>query len=202
MKLKMPRLHVLAGMTLAALALIAPGCGDDGSKTTTVSTQPATSEPTPTTPTATTPEVQPTKYPKAEKVQPSPGEANPNKKPKITVPQGPPPKKLVVQDLIVGKGKRAKNGPAVAVQYVGVLYKNGKEFDSSWSGARKHNPFGFALGMGQVIAGWDEGVPGMKEGGRRRLIIPASLAYGKQGLPPKIPPNSALVFDIDLVKAY
>ena len=130
------------------------------------------------------------------------GEPIPNKKPKVTVPQGPPPKKLVVQDLIVGKGKRAKNGPAVGVQYVGVLYNNGKEFDSSWKGNRRRNTFGFALGLGQVIAGWDQGIPGMKEGGRRRLIIPARLAYGKQGLPPKIPPNSALVFDVDLVKAY
>jgi peptidylprolyl isomerase len=202
MKREKPGLRVPAGIMLVALALIAPGCGGDGSNTTTQATLPATTEQTTPQETPSTPETQPTKFPKAQKVQPSPGEANPNKKPKITVPQGPPPKKLVVQDLIVGKGKRAKNGPAVAVQYVGVLYKNGKEFDSSWSGARKHNPFGFALGMGQVIAGWEEGVPGMREGGRRRLIIPASLAYGKQGLPPKIPPNSALIFDIDLVKAY
>jgi FKBP-type peptidyl-prolyl cis-trans isomerase len=202
MKLEMPRLRLPAGMTLVALALLAPGCGDDNSNTTTQAAQPATTAPTTPEETPPAPETQPTKYPKTEKVQPPPGEANPNKKPKVTVPPGPPPKKLVVQDLIIGKGKRAKNGPAVAVQYVGVLYKNGKEFDSSWTGARKHNPFGFALGMGQVIAGWDQGVPGMRVGGRRKLIIPASLAYGKQGLPPKIPPNSALVFDIDLVKAY
>lgn len=189
-------------MTLVALALIAAGCGDDKSNTTTQATLPATTEQTTPQETPPAPTTQPTKFPKTQKVSPSPGEANPNKKPKVTVPPGPPPKKLVVQDLIVGKGKRAKNGPAVAVQYVGVVYNNGKEFDSSWSGSRKHNPFGFALGMGQVIAGWDQGIPGMREGGRRRLIIPARLAYGKQGLPPKIPPNSALVFDVDLVKAY
>jgi peptidylprolyl isomerase len=189
-------------MTLVALALIAAGCGDDKSNTTTQATLPATTEQTTPEETPTTPPTEPTKFPKTQKVQPSPGEADLNKKPKVAVPPGPPPKKLVVQDLIVGKGKRAKNGPAVSVQYVGVLYKNGKEFDSSWKGSRTRNPFGFGLGLGQVIAGWEQGIPGMREGGRRRLIIPASLAYGKQGLPPKIPPNSALVFDVDLVKAY
>ena len=92
-------------MTLVAVALIAPGCGDDKSNTTTQATLPATTEQTTPQEPPSTPATQPTQFPKAQKVQPSPGEADPNKKPKITVPQGPPPKKLVVQDLIVGSVK-------------------------------------------------------------------------------------------------
>ena len=105
-----------------------------------------------------------------------------------------------MQDLIVGKGKRAKSGDTVSVQYVGVLFENGKEFDASWKGG-KGQTFQFPLGGGQVIPGWDQGVVGMKEGGRRKLIIPPDLAYGAQGFPPDIPPNAALIFDVDLVKA-
>jgi peptidylprolyl isomerase len=84
------------------------------------------------------------------------------------------------------------------MQYVGVLFKDGKEFDSSWANGKK--PFQFGLGGGQVIPGWDQGLAGMKVGGRRKLIIPADLAYGAQGSPPKIGPNQALIFDIDLEK--
>jgi len=113
---------------------------------------------------------------------------------------GQAPAALVAQDLIVGKGKKAKAGDPVSVQYVGVLFKNGKEFDASWKGNRPGQPFQFVLGGGQVIPGWDQGVVGMKVGGRRKLIIPADLAYGAQGYPPDIPPNAALIFDIDLKK--
>ncbi|CAB4345885.1 unannotated protein [freshwater metagenome] len=84
----------------------------------------------------------------------------------------------------------------MTVQYVGVLFANGKEFDSSWKAGKA---FTFDLGSGGVIAGWDQGVEGMKVGGRRRLIIPADLAYGEAGSPPAIPANAALVFDVDLV---
>jgi peptidylprolyl isomerase len=83
------------------------------------------------------------------------------------------------------------------VQYVGVSYSNGQEFDASWD---RGEPFEFTLGVGQVIPGWDEGVEGMKEGGRRKLTIPADKAYGPQGSPPAIGPNETLVFVIDLVK--
>jgi peptidylprolyl isomerase len=117
-------------------------------------------------------------------------------KPKVTVPSGPAPKKLEVKDLVKGKGPAAKSGDNLSVQYVGVLYKNGKEFDSSWS--RGAQPFEFTLGTGGVIPGWDKGVPGMRVGGRRELIIPAQLAYGAQGSPPTIGPNQPLVFVIDL----
>ncbi len=85
----------------------------------------------------------------------------------------------------------------MTVQYVGVLYKDGKEFDSSWS---RNEPFPLTLGAGEVIPGWDQGVEGMKEGGRRELVIPPELGYGEAGFPPAIPPNETLVFVVDLVE--
>jgi peptidylprolyl isomerase len=118
-------------------------------------------------------------------------------KPKVTVPKGAPPKKLVVRELDEGTGVEAQSGDEVTVQYVGVDYGNGKEFDSSWS---RNEPFTFTLGAGQVIPGWDQGVEGMKVGGRRELIIPPELAYGEAGAPPKIGPNETLVFVIDLLE--
>jgi peptidylprolyl isomerase len=116
--------------------------------------------------------------------------------PKITPPKGTAPTKLEKKDLVVGTGKEAKAGETVTVNYVGVLYKGGKEFDASW---KRKEPFQFKLGQGQVIKGWDQGVPGMKVGGRRELVIPAELAYGKTGSPPTIPPNAPLVFVVDLL---
>jgi peptidylprolyl isomerase len=117
-------------------------------------------------------------------------------KPVVTVPTGPAPAHLVTKDLVTGTGQTAKAGDTVTVNYVGELYKNGKEFDSSWS---RNQPFTTALSAGSVIPGWVQGIPGMKVGGRRELIIPASLAYGKAGSPPTIPPNSPLVFVVDLL---
>jgi FKBP-type peptidyl-prolyl cis-trans isomerase len=117
-------------------------------------------------------------------------------KPVVTVPKGPAPTQLVTKDLIPGTGQVAQAGQTVNVNYVGVLYKTGKEFDSSW---KRHQPFSTPLTTGSVIPGWVKGIPGMRVGGRRELIIPASLAYGKAGSPPTIPPNSALVFVIDLL---
>ena len=119
-----------------------------------------------------------------------------SKKPTVTVPTGPAPATLQTKDLVTGTGQTAKAGDTVTVNYVGVLYKTGKEFDSSWS---RNQPFTTALSNGSVIPGWVQGIPGMKVGGRRELIIPASLAYGKQGSPPTIPPNSPLVFVVDLL---
>lgn len=118
-------------------------------------------------------------------------------KPKVTVPTGAPPKKLEVKELEEGSGAEAKSGDKVTVQYVGVDYKNGEEFDSSWS---RNEPFSFGLGAGEVIPGWDQGVEGMKVGGRRELIIPPELAYGEAGAPPAIGPNETLVFVIDLLE--
>jgi peptidylprolyl isomerase len=117
-------------------------------------------------------------------------------KPKVTVPKGAPPKQLVVKELEEGTGAEAKAGDEIAVQYVGVDYKNGKEFDSSWS---RHEPLVFQLGVGQVIPGWDQGIEGMKVGGRRELIIPPELAYGEAGSPPAIGPNETLIFVVDLL---
>jgi peptidylprolyl isomerase len=116
--------------------------------------------------------------------------------PKVTPPSGPAPSTLVVKDLIKGTGPEAKKGASVTVNYVGVLYRGGREFDASW---KRHEPFTFTLGEGKVIAGWDQGVAGMRVGGRRELIIPAELGYGAQGAPPSIPPNAALVFVVDLL---
>jgi peptidylprolyl isomerase len=119
-----------------------------------------------------------------------------SKEPKVTPPSGPPPTKLEVKDLVTGTGPEAKAGQTVTVNYVGVLFKGGKEFDASW---KRNEPFSFPLGKGQVIAGWDQGVPGMKVGGRRELVIPASLAYGAKGSGSTIPPNAPLVFVVDLL---
>jgi peptidylprolyl isomerase len=119
-------------------------------------------------------------------------------KPKVTVPTGAPPQKLEIKELEEGSGAEAKSGDEVTVQYVGVDYKNGKEFDSSWS---RNEPFSFTLGAGEVIPGWDQGIEGMKVGGRRELVIPPELAYGEAGAPPAIGPNETLVFVVDLLEA-
>jgi peptidylprolyl isomerase len=116
-------------------------------------------------------------------------------KPKVVPPSGPPPSKLVIKDLIKGTGPAATAASTVTVQYVGVLYKGGKQFDASWNDGTGQPT---ALPLGGVIPGWKQGIPGMKVGGRRELIIPASLGYGASGSPPKIPANAALVFVIDL----
>lgn len=118
-----------------------------------------------------------------------------NTKPKVTIPSGAPPKKLIIKDLIKGTGPVATAGSTVTVQYVGVLYKGGKQFDASWNDGQGKP---VTLPLTGVIKGWQQGIPGMRVGGRRLLIIPSNLAYGKAGSPPKIPPNSALVFVIDL----
>ena len=104
---------------------------------------------------------------------------------------------LKFQELVKGTGHEAKEGDRIAVHYVGWLYPNGEKFDSSRD---RSQPFEFRLGGGQVIKGWDEGVVGMKAGGKRVLLIPPALAYGKQGVPPVIPPNSTLKFEVELLE--
>ena len=117
-------------------------------------------------------------------------------KPVIPKPTGSPPRKLVKEDIVKGKGPGAKPGDTVTVNYVGMNFSNGVEFDSSWdSGA----PFPVQLGAGSVIAGWDKGLVGVKKGGRRKLTIPPEMGYGPEGYPPDIPPNETLVFVIDVV---
>jgi peptidylprolyl isomerase len=121
-----------------------------------------------------------------------------NVKPVIPKPEGPPPAALQSRDLLRGPGKVAEAGDKLSVQYVGVSWSSGQEFDSSWK--RKKEPFEFELAAGMVIPGWDQGLVGMKEGGRRQLVIPPDQAYGVQGQPPVIGPNETLIFVIDLEK--
>ena len=108
------------------------------------------------------------------------------------------PSGLRYQDVTAGQGKEAAAGSTVSVHYTGWL-PNGEKFDSSRD---RNQPFGFTLGAGQVIAGWDEGVAGMKVGGRRKLVIPPDLAYGTAGAPPDIPPGATLVFDVELLDVH
>jgi peptidylprolyl isomerase len=118
-------------------------------------------------------------------------------KPSITIPDGPPPDALVIEDLEVGAGAEAVSGKSVTVHYVGASWSTGEEFDSSWD---RSDHFRFGLGAGQVIAGWDQGVAGMREGGRRRITIPPALGYGARGAGNVIAPNETLVFVVDLHK--
>ena len=119
-------------------------------------------------------------------------------KPAIPKPSGDPPAELQKTDIVKGKGKAAEPGDNVSVQYVGTSWSTGEQFDSSWD--RGSEPFTFPLGAGQVIPGWDQGVAGMKEGGRRLLVVPPELAYGAQSPSPDIAPNETLIFVVDLVK--
>ncbi|GGY08369.1 FKBP-type peptidyl-prolyl cis-trans isomerase [Streptomyces tanashiensis] len=117
-------------------------------------------------------------------------------KPEIDLPQGDAPTELTTRDLIVGDGLEAKPGRVVQVHYVGVTFESGKEFDASWD---RGLPFKFAVGGGRVIKGWDRGIRGMKVGGRREIIVPPRLGYGKQSPSPLIPAGSTLVFVVDLL---
>ena len=117
-------------------------------------------------------------------------------KPAQGAPLPPGPTKLEIDDLSVGAGREAKTGDTVHVQYTGTL-TNGKKFDSSYD--HGGDPFKFTIGKGEVIKGWDQGVSGMKVGGKRRLRIPSDLGYGEKGSPPNIPPGAGLVFEVELV---
>jgi peptidylprolyl isomerase len=165
----------LALTLTAALALVAAGCGSSNDKTTSTASS-ATAQTTDTTAAPTT--------------------AQPRPKPNVKVPAGKPPKKLVIKDLIPGTGQAAKAGDPITVNYIGVNFAGGKPFDNSYD---RGQPFPFQLGGGQVIPGWDQGLVGMKVGGRRELVIPPSLAYGPSGQPPVIKPNETLVFVVDLL---
>ncbi|WP_410562724.1 FKBP-type peptidyl-prolyl cis-trans isomerase [Amycolatopsis sp. cmx-4-61] len=117
-------------------------------------------------------------------------------KPLIDRPDGPAPADLEITDITVGDGAEATAGKTVTVHYVGVSHSTGEEFDASWN---RGEPLRFGLGAGQVIAGWDQGVAGMKIGGRRKLVIPPHLAYGDRGAGGVIKPGETLVFVVDLV---
>jgi peptidylprolyl isomerase len=118
-------------------------------------------------------------------------------RPLIDRPEGDIPFELVVEDLIVGDGEEAVAGSKVAVHYVGVAFSTGEEFDASWN---RGEPFRFTLGRGHVIPGWDEGVRGMRAGGRRKLTIPSAMAYGARGAGGVIKPHEPLVFVVDLLE--
>ena len=180
-----PSIHSRTGLPVAALAaaILIAGCGS--SSTIGVGQENKANEALATSggaeaPTSTT--------------AGTPASGPLSKEPKVTPPSGAPPSKLVVKDIIKGTGAEAKAGGSVTVNYVGVLYNGGKEFDASW---RRGKPSTFSLAA--VIPGWSQGIPGMKVGGRRELIVPAALGYGPKGAPPAIPPNAALVFVVDLL---
>jgi peptidylprolyl isomerase len=189
------KLRSRAALGLAALATAAliAGCGSSGSSgTITVGNENKADEAlgkssaaaTTSTPTSTTASAKtPTSGPLA-------------KEPTVTAPGGAAPTALVSKEIIKGTGAEAKTGQPVTVNYVGALFNGGKVFDASW---KRNEPFVFTLGQGAVIKGWDQGVAGMKVGGRRELIIPANLAYGSKGAGSSIPPNAPLVFVIDLL---
>jgi peptidylprolyl isomerase len=170
----------LALLPLVLLALVAAGCDDDEKKDESAAA--TTAAPAQTTTTA----------------KPAAGGESTDlkKKPTIEKGSGPAPTKLVVEDIVEGSGPGAKAGDQLTMQYVGALYDNGQEFDASWD---RGEPFQLQLGQGMVIPGWDEGLVGIKKGGRRKLVIPANLAYGAQGSPPAIPPNATLIFIVDRV---
>jgi peptidylprolyl isomerase len=117
-------------------------------------------------------------------------------KPEIDFPDGPAPAELEVTDLHVGDGAEATPGKTVSVHYVGVAHSSGEEFDASYD---RGEPLSFRLGAGQVISGWDQGVAGMRVGGRRKLVIPADLAYGDRGAGGAIKPGETLIFVVDLL---
>ena len=117
-------------------------------------------------------------------------------KPEIDFPEGPPPADLEITDITEGEGAEATSGSTVSVHYVGVAHSTGEEFDASYN---RGAPLDFRLGVGQVIAGWDQGVEGMKVGGRRRLVIPPHLGYGDRGAGGVIKPGETLIFVVDLL---
>jgi peptidylprolyl isomerase len=171
----MSRLPIL--LACLFLSLFAVACGDDDEEQAAA---PAATE----TPAAT------------GEVDPSTISKDLSEKPAIEQPSGEPPTELQATDIVKGKGKAAKAGDIVSVQYVGNSWSTGAQFDASWD--RGGEPFQFPLGAGRVIPGWDRGVEGMKRGGRRLLVIPPDLAYGAQSPSPDIAPNETLIFVVDL----
>ena len=180
----MTRLPILlACLFLAVFA----ACGDDDE-------QEAAATPEPTAETAATPE--PTAAPEGE-IELGSISKQLSEKPAPEIPSDTtPPAELITEDIVKGKGKAAKAGDTVSMQYAGYNWSNGQLFDASWD--RGKQPFEFGLGAGMVIPGWDEGIVGMKPGGRRLLVIPPEMGYGPAGSPPAIGPNETLVFVVDL----
>lgn len=179
-------------LTLLALAVFAAGCGGGGASVSDIDSQaatPATSSETESDDASSDDDSS-----SGKTVQPKVSGAS-GSKPNISDASGEPPSDMVIKDIKEGDGKTAKKGDKVTVNYVGHNWSNNEEFDTSWG----KEAFEFTLGEGMVIAGWDEGVEGMKEGGRRLLIIPPDKGYGAQGQG-SIPANETLIFVVDLKK--
>ncbi len=192
----MSRLPALL-LALLALTFGLAACGDDDEPSTSGD---AAATATATAPAATTPAA--TETTSAAEGDDATGvtvtgATNLDKKPQVEITAETQATKLIKKDLVVGTGKTAKEGDKVTVQYVGVGFNSEQEFDASWD---RGEPFAFTLGAGEVIPGWDEGVAGMKEGGRRLLVIPGDQAYGSAGSPPAIGPDETLAFVVDLEK--
>jgi peptidylprolyl isomerase len=185
----MPPMQRAFLIVIACLMLVFAGCGGDSSDSTASSGAETTTE-------AESPQNDETSDEESSQAEEAASEASGKGKPKVSVPQGPPPKKLVTNDLRQGSGPAAKAGDEVTVQYVGVGYDSGEQFDASWD---RGEPFTFTLGANQVIPGWEEGIEGIRVGGQRELIIPPGLAYGAAGSPPTIGPNETLIFVVDLL---
>jgi peptidylprolyl isomerase len=177
----LPRLMRLLVLLAAVAALGLAACGDDDDSANSGSADTSQQESSADTETETAPDLTDTSV-----------------KPVIDKPSGVPPRKLVKEDIVKGKGPGAKPGDTVVVHYVGVNFSTGEEFDASWDAGQ---PFPVQLGAGQVIEGWEKGLVGLKKGGRRQLTIPPEQAYGAEGFPPDIAPNETLVFVVDLVSA-
>lgn len=179
-------------ITMLALAAFVVGCGGSGASLSDVNSEAApTAE---TSDSGATEETSDDEKSGGKTVQPKVS-GSLDKKPELTDASGDPPTELIEKDIKVGSGPAAKSGDDVTVNYVGQNWSNNEEFDTSWG----KDAFEFKLGEGGVIKGWDEGVVGMKKGGRRLLIIPPELGYGAQGQG-SIPANETLVFVVDLVK--
>ena len=190
------RVSGLAGVGAVGMFL-AGACSSGTSLSTTSTTVPAAAEST--TSSTTIPSAGSTSGVAAAAPIPADQVSTPGtfgKRPAVKVPSGSPPSQLESSDLIVGTGATAQSGQTVTVQYDGYSWTTKKEFDASWN---RGQTFNFPLGQGQVIQGWDQGVAGMKVGGRRELIIPPSLAYGAQTPTPAIAANDTLIFVVDLV---
>jgi peptidylprolyl isomerase len=180
----------LAACGSTKTADIPSGSGDTGSSATTATTTTTTTQATAKPPTFAKPTAEVTKIAKAVG-------SDTKKKPKIPKPSGKPPAKLTVVDIVKGTGAAATDGDTLTVDYAGTSWSTGKEFDASWNSGQ---PFPVTLGQGQVIKGWEQGLQGMKQGGRRLLVIPPGLGYGASGSPPKIKANETLIFVVDVRK--
>ena len=174
---------IAAAVLVFALIVSALGGDDDETDVASEDTTTTTAEPAP-----------PREPPTCE--QGDATDVDTSTKPDVTVPEGDPPADLTCTDLVVGDGDEVAVGDTIEVHYVGISYSNGEQFDASWDGG---DPATFQLAEGSLIQGWVDGIPGMKVGGRRQLVIPAKGAYGAAGSPPAIGPNETLIFVIDLL---